>query len=130
LELDSSLLLLLLSERFLAFGDAGALWSHLGIQFLERQPFFRKVVFVENGRNRAFWNTCFAVNAFIRVNVEDLLPFIETFNGTNDHAIGVFAVKAWFGNDVCHVIFLFDDAVETSIGPRMSSTRNNQETTF
>lgn len=109
--------LLLLSERLFALSDAGALWSHFRIQLFERCPFFRQIVFVEDRRNRTFRDTCFAVDAFVWVNVEDLLSFVETFNRANDHAIGVFAVKARFGNDVCHVISLFDDAAMTSNGP-------------
>lgn len=57
---------------------------------------------MENCRNRALWNTSFAVDAFIWMNEENGFTFIEALDWTDDHAVSVFAVEAWFGYDMSH----------------------------
>jgi hypothetical protein len=57
---------------------------------------------VEDCSDRAFRNTGFAVNAFIRMNEKNSFTFIEAFYWTYDHAISVFAVEAWLGDDMSH----------------------------
>jgi hypothetical protein len=86
----------------LLLGDTRALWSHFGIQFLVGSPFRWKIVFVENRSDRALRHTCFAVNAFIRMNEQDGFTFVEALHWTNDHAVSVFAVEAWLGDDMSH----------------------------
>jgi hypothetical protein len=57
---------------------------------------------VENCFHGAFRNAGFAINAFIRMNIEDLLPFVEAFHWTNDDTVGVLAGKAGLANHVGH----------------------------
>jgi hypothetical protein len=57
---------------------------------------------VEDCSDRAFRNTGFAVNAFIRMNEKNSFTFVEAFYWTYDHAISVFAVEAWLGDDMSH----------------------------
>ena len=57
---------------------------------------------MEDGLNRAFGDACFAVDAFIRVDVKNLVTFVETLDGTNDDAVGVLASKARLGNYMSH----------------------------
>ncbi len=59
---------------------------------------------MEDGLNRAFRNTGFAVDALIRVDIQHLFAFVETLHRANDDAIGVLAVEAGFGNNVSHLI--------------------------
>jgi hypothetical protein len=61
---------------------------------------------VEDGFDRAFRNTRFAVDAFFRVNVEHLLPFVEALYRANDYTISVLAGETRFANDVRHDSFL------------------------
>jgi hypothetical protein len=91
-----------LYERFFLFSDDRALGGHLFVKFNEWLPFFRHVVFVEDGFDRALGHARFAIDALIGVDVENLLPFVEALHGANDHAIGVLASKARFANDVRH----------------------------
>ena len=89
-------------ERLFLFRDDGALRRHLGIELREGLPLFGHVVFVENGFNGTLGHARFAIDAFIRVDVENLLAFVEAFHRAHHHAIGVFAAKARFANDVRH----------------------------
>jgi hypothetical protein len=57
---------------------------------------------MEDRRYRALRNTCFTVNAFIWMNEENSFTFVEAFYWTDDHAISVFAVEAWLGDDMSH----------------------------
>jgi hypothetical protein len=86
----------------LLFGNSRTLGCHLCVQFFVRSPFGWKIVFVEDRSHWAFRNARFAVNAFIWMDEENGFPFIKTFYWTNDHAICVFAVEAWFCDDVSH----------------------------
>lgn len=56
---------------------------------------------------RAFWDTGFAVDALFRVNEEHRFTFVEAFDRTNSHAVGVFAVEAWLGDYVRHLKLTF-----------------------
>ena len=82
--------------------DTGPLRCHFGIQSFVIRPLFGQVVFVENRRNGTLRYTCFAVDAFIRVNDKNGFTFVEAFHRTNDNTVRVFAVEARFGNDVGH----------------------------
>ena len=57
-------------------------------------PFFGDVVFVEDRFDRAFRHARFAVDAFVRMDVQNLLPFVEAFDRANHDAIGVLAAEA------------------------------------
>ena len=57
---------------------------------------------MEDCSNWAFRNTSFAVNAFIRMNEQNGFTFVEAFYWTYDHAVSVFAVEAWLGDDMSH----------------------------
>ena len=52
------------------------------------------------GRTFRFANT--AIDAFIRMDDEHVLAFIEAIDGTHFHAVGIFALDAVFGDDVGH----------------------------
>src|SRR5262249_44343138 len=93
---------LLFCERLFLLCDDGALWRHLGIELRERLPLFGHVVFVKDRFDWAFRNTGFAVDAFIRMDVQNLLAFVEAFHRAHHHAIGVLAAKARFANNVRH----------------------------
>ena len=82
--------------------DAWALRSHFGVQFFVCGPFAWQIVFVEDRRNRAFRNAGFTVDALIWMDEENRFTFIETFYWTYDHAVCVFAVEAWLGDDMSH----------------------------
>ena len=87
---------------FLSDDWAFARFRLLGIQFQIALPFIRHVIFMKDSFNRTLRNACFAVNAFLGVDVEHLVALVETFHGANDDAISVFASVAWLGNDVSH----------------------------
>jgi hypothetical protein len=89
-------------ERFFLFRDHRKLRCHFRVQRDKVFPFFRDVVFVEDGFDRTFRNASFAVDAFVRVNVENLIAFVEAFDRAHDHAVSVLASKAGFANNVCH----------------------------
>lgn len=86
----------------LLLGNAWTLRSHLGIQFLVSSPFSWQIIFVEDRCDRALRNTRFAVNAFIRMNEKNGFTFVEALHWTYDHAVRVFAVEAWLGDDMSH----------------------------
>lgn len=65
---------------------------------------FRQSILVENRSNRTLGNTCFAVNAFIRMNKQNRFTFVEAFNRTHDNAVCVLAVEAWFCHYVSHLL--------------------------
>ena len=84
------------------FCDAWTLRCHFGVQLFVGGPFRWQIVFVEDGRDWTLRNTRLAVNAFIRVNEQNRFTFIKTLYWTYDHAVSVFAVKAWFGDNMSH----------------------------
>jgi hypothetical protein len=57
---------------------------------------------MENRFDRAFGHARLAINALIRMDVKNLVAFIEAFHRANHYAIGVLAAKARFANDVRH----------------------------
>ena len=90
------------AQWILPLGNDGALRSHFRVQLLEWQPLFREVVFMENSLNRAFRNACLAINAFIWVDVKDLITFIKALDWANHNTVGVLACKARLSNYVSH----------------------------
>jgi len=57
---------------------------------------------MEDRSNWAFRNARFAVDAFIRMNEQNRFTFVKTLYWTYDHAVCVFAVEAWLGDDMSH----------------------------
>jgi len=61
---------------------------------------------MENGFHGAFGDAGLAIDAFIRMDVEHLLPFIEALNGADDDTVGVLAGETGFRNDMSHGVYL------------------------
>lgn len=57
---------------------------------------------MEDCGGRAFGDARFAVDALFGMNEEHGFPFVEAFDRTDRHAVGVLAVEAGFSNDVRH----------------------------
>ena len=57
---------------------------------------------MKNSFNRAFGNACLAINAFIRMDVKDLIAFIEALDWANHNTVSVLAGKARLSNYVSH----------------------------
>jgi hypothetical protein len=57
---------------------------------------------MEDCLHRAFGNTCFAIDALIRVDVEHLFALIKALDRTDDDAVGILAGKARLRNHVSH----------------------------
>src|SRR5688572_2962526 len=89
-------------QGLLFLGDHGTLRRHFGIEGGEVLPLLGQVVLVEDRLDRALRYASLAVDAFIRMDVEHLLALIEALHGADDHAVGVFAREARFGNNVSH----------------------------
>jgi hypothetical protein len=87
---------------FLLLGDDRTLRSHFGIQLGEGLLIFRQVVFVKNCFDGALGHARFAVDAFIRVDVQHLLTLVKAFDGAHDNTVGVLAAKTRLGNYVSH----------------------------
>jgi hypothetical protein len=62
----------------------------------------RNVFFCINRVDRTFWNAYSAVNAFIRVNCEEIRAFAKAIDGTHIYTISVFTLDAGFGDNVRH----------------------------
>jgi hypothetical protein len=57
---------------------------------------------MEDCFNGTLGNASFAVNALVRMNVQNLLTLIEALNRANHDAIGVLAAEARLTDDVSH----------------------------
>lgn len=68
-------------------------------------PFFRNIVFVEDGLDGTFRYTRPAVDAFIRVDEDHRLTFVEAVYGAHDHAIRILTSKTRLGHDHRHGSF-------------------------
>jgi hypothetical protein len=90
------------AEGLFLLGNRGALRCLFGVQLDEALLIFRNVVLVEDGFNRAFRHASFAVDAFIGMNVQNLLVFVEAFDGANNNAVSVLAPKARGADNVGH----------------------------
>ena len=64
-----------------------------------------------NGFCRTFWFAECAVDAFVRVNDEEVRAFVKTVYGANFYAIRVFAFNAILTNDKGHVVKSLEIAV-------------------
>jgi hypothetical protein len=84
-------------------GDFWALGSHLGVEGDEFPPLSRYVVLVKDGLHGAFWLAAIAVNADRGVDVQHLFALAKAVAGADHDTVGVFAAKAWLGNNVGHM---------------------------
>ena len=98
-------------QRRLLFCDHRTGSGKLSVQFRVASPFFREIVLVEDGFNWTLGNARFAVDAFFRVDDQNRFTFIEALDRANHDAVCVFAVEAWFGNDVCHSVPFYSCSV-------------------
>ena len=81
-------------------GDVG---PALGVFAIELQPLISAFVGIGlDGVNRALGFAYPAVNALVWMDDEHIFAFIEAIDGTDFHAIGVFALDAVFVDDVSH----------------------------
>jgi hypothetical protein len=55
-----------------------------------------------NGFNRAFGNTGITVDAFKRIDGQEIRAFPESINRANGNTVGVLTVYTVFGDYVCH----------------------------
>ena len=94
---------LLVNQGVLFLGDRRTRWSQLGVQRDVTMPLLRNTVFLEDGLDRTLGNAGIAIDAVVGVDIEDLLPFPKRVDRADDHAVGVLAGEAGFGNDKGHV---------------------------
>jgi hypothetical protein len=76
--------------------------SHIGVEFDVAFPLGGNVVFVENGLDGAFGHAGFAIDAFIRMDIEHLIAFVKAFDRADHYAIGVSAAYAGLSHNVSH----------------------------
>jgi hypothetical protein len=89
-------------QRFLALDNLRTLRSHFGVEGDIVSPFFRYIGFVENRLDRTFRDAGVTIDAMYGVDEEHVLSLVKAVTGTDDDAIGIFAVETGFGNDECH----------------------------
>ena len=99
---DPFYLTLLFSQWGFLFGDDGTLGGHFGVELDEGLLVFGHVVLVKDGFDGTFGDAGFAVDALIRMDVENLLAFIEALDRANNYAVGVLAAEAGLANNVGH----------------------------
>ncbi len=103
-----------------SFRDDRTVGRHLSIQRRVIGPFCRKIILVENRGRRTFWDACFAIDAFFRMNKKHRFAFVETFYGANGHTIGVLAVETGFCHHVCHRELTFpENLMRCKVGRRI-----------
>ena len=74
---------------------------------VKRQPFFeRRLCIGLDSFSGAFRHAYAAIYAFVGVNDEHILAFIEAIDRANFDAVHVFALDAIFGDDVGHLSVL------------------------
>ena len=70
---------------------------------IQAKPIFKVRLSIGLDRfRRTFRLADAAVNAFVRVNDQHILPFVEAIDRAYDHAVGIFAVEAGLGDDMSH----------------------------
>jgi len=62
----------------------------------------RKVIVEEDRFDWAFRYACFAVNAFVRMDVKNFVAFVKTLYRTDNNTISVFATETGLANYVGH----------------------------
>ena len=91
-----------IGQRLFLFGDHFGLLGHFGVEFDVAFPIARYVIFVEDGLDGAFGHAGFAIDAFIRMDVEHVCAFVKAFDGADHYAIGVSAAHARLSHNVSH----------------------------
>lgn len=91
-----------LGQGFFLFGDHFGCYGHFGVEFDVAFPVGRYVIFVEDGLDRAFGHAGFAIDAFIRMDVEHVSAFVKAFDWADHYAIGVSAAYARLSHNVSH----------------------------
>src|SRR6478609_5080902 len=85
---------------FLLLGDVGPALGKFGIHL---QPFFQAGLGVGlDGVGRAFGFAHAAVDAFVGMDDQHVLALVETVDGADLNAVGIFAFYAGFSDDVSH----------------------------
>jgi hypothetical protein len=112
---------LVIAEWFLLLCQNWASRGEFRIEFFVTLPLFWQVVFLEDGFDGALWNTRFAVDALLRIDVEHRLTLVEAFHGAHHDAVSVLAVETRFGDDVSH----FSPFLWGSLFPRVAATHVN-----
>ncbi len=90
------------AEWLLLRGDWRTFRRHLSIERNVVRPFLEDFVLMEDGLHRTLRDTRPAVDAFFRIDVQHLLPFVEAVTGADGDAVGVFAPKTRLSNDHRH----------------------------
>ena len=85
-----------------ARGEYRPQWRKFGIDLQEFLLSGRHVVFREDRVGRALGHAQRAVDAFFRVNHQEIRSSVEAIDGADFNAIGVFALDAIVGDDVGH----------------------------
>ncbi len=63
---------------------------------------------MKNCVRRTSRHTRFAVDAFLRMDIKHPPTFVKAIGRTNDDAVGVSAITAWFSNNVSHGILALE----------------------
>src|SRR6185369_12041647 len=93
-------------QRGVALGDAlpARRLCEIGVDLDELQLIGRRVFLRVDRVHGAFGDAYRAVDAFVRVDDEEIRPFAEAVHGADVHAIRVLAADAGFGDDVSHFV--------------------------
>lgn len=93
-------------ERVSLLGDDRPTLAESGVDLSEVGPFFGEVFLGEDGFGGAFGDAQPAVDAGVGIDCKKVLSLMEAVHGAYSYAIGVFALDARFGDDMCHLGFL------------------------
>jgi hypothetical protein len=93
-------------RRIFADIDDGPLRCQFGIQLDKVFLAFRYVIFGEDGFGRAFRFAQSAVNAFLRIDDQEIRTFVEAVDGADIHAVGILAFDTVLYNNVSHDNFV------------------------
>jgi len=81
----------------------GDVWPFHGIFGVDGQPLFQTGLCIRlDGFGRAFRFANAAINAFIGVNDQHVLAFVETIHRADFDAVHIFALNAVLGDDIGH----------------------------
>src|ERR1700687_1726980 len=82
----------------------GNIWPDRGKSGVQRQPFFEVWLRVDLDRvGRTFRFAYTAVDAFVGVYHQHVVPLVKAVDGAHLDAVGVFALDASFGDDIRHL---------------------------
>src|SRR5262249_47914094 len=89
-------------QRGNLLADDRIIWRFVDIGLSPVGLIFRYVVVGEDRFDGTFRNACVAIDAGVSVDVKTVRQFVESFDGTNRGAVGVFTINARFSYDVGH----------------------------